>query len=223
MKEPVKAMLETIDRHAASTAEVLGRDHIDPRVMAAVSRVPREQFVPEDERHLAHGDHPLPIGHGQTISQPFIVAFMTDLLDLQPAHRVLEVGTGCGYQAAVLAELAGQVDTIEVVPELAAEARALLARLGYANVRVHVGDGRLGLEDLAPFDRIIVTAAPEQVPEALTRQLAPGGRLVIPVGAAPWQQTLTIIDKDAEGRLTERRTIGVAFVPLVTGGSRDAP
>jgi protein-L-isoaspartate(D-aspartate) O-methyltransferase len=217
MKEPVKAMLETIDRHAASTAEVLGRDHIDPRVMAAVSRVPREQFVPADERHLAHGDHPLPIGHGQTISQPFIVAFMTDLLDLQPAHRVLEVGTGCGYQAAVLAELADSVDTIEVVPELAAEARAQLVRLGYANVRVHVGDGRLGLEDRAPFDRIIVTAAPERVPEALTRQLAPGGRLVIPVGAGPWQQTLLIVEKDEEGRLAERRTIGVAFVPLVAG------
>ncbi|MEZ5906584.1 MAG: protein-L-isoaspartate(D-aspartate) O-methyltransferase [Geminicoccaceae bacterium] len=184
-QDPIGAMLEAIDRHAASTAKALGRDHIDPRVMAAVARVPRDQFVPEADRHLAWGDHPLPIGHGQTISQPFIVAFMTDLLDLQPAHRVLEVGTGCGYQAAVLAELADSVDTIEVVPELAAAARAQLARLGYANVRVHVGDGRLGLEDRAPFDRIIVTAAPERVPEALTRQLAPGGRLVIPVGAGP--------------------------------------
>lgn len=216
-------MLEAIDRHAASTAEVLGRDHIDPRVMDAVARVPREEFVPESERHLAHGDHPLPIGHGQTISQPFIVAFMTDLLDLQPAHRVLEVGTGCGYQAAVLAELADSVDTIEVVPDLAAAARALLARLGYANVSVHVGDGRLGLEDRAPFDRIIVTAAPERVPEALTRQLAPGGRLVIPVGTGPWQQALMIIDKDAEGHLAEQRTIGVAFVPLVAGGNGNAP
>lgn len=216
-------MLEAIDRHAAATADVLGRDHIDPRVMAAVAAVPREQFVPEGERHLAHGDHPLPIGHGQTISQPFIVAFMTDLLDLQPAHRVLEVGTGCGYQSAVLAELADSVDTIEVVPALAADARAQLARLGYTNVRVHVGDGRLGLEDRAPFDRIIVTAAPERVPEALTRQLAPGGRLVIPTGAGPWQQKLLIVDKDARGGLAERRTIGVAFVPLVAGGNGDAP
>ncbi len=215
-------MLAAIDRHAASTAEALGRDHIDPRVMAAIARVPREQFVPESRRHLAHGDHPLPIGHGQTISQPFIVAFMTDLLDLQPEHRVLEVGTGCGYQAAVLAELVDSVDTIEVVPELAAEARAQLARLGHADVRVHVGDGRLGLAEFAPFDRIVVTAAPERVPEALTRQLAPGGRLVIPVGAGPWQQTLLIVDKDEEGRLSERRTIGVAFVPLVAGSNGGA-
>ena len=216
-KDPVQAMLQTIDRHAATVQAVLGRDHVDPRVMAAIARVPRTHFVPEADRHLAHGDHPLPIGHGQTISQPFIVAFMTDLLDLQPDHRVLEIGTGCGYQAAVLAELAREVDTIELVPELAAQARAVLVELGYRNVRVHDGDGRLGLEASAPFDRIIVTAAPERVPEALTRQLAPNGRLVIPVGGSPGRQGLLVINKDEKGRLTERRTIGVAFVPLLAG------
>ena len=214
-KVSVENMLETIDRHASTVQAALGRDHIHPRVMAAVGRVPREIFVLEADRHLAYGDHPLPIGHGQTISQPFIVAFMTDLLDLQADHRVLEVGTGCGYQTAVLAELAREVDSIEVVPELAARARAVLAELGHGHVRVHEGDGHLGLEERAPFDRIIVTAAPERVPEALTGQLASNGRLVIPVGAGPWQQTLLVIDKDEAGRLKERRTIGVAFVPLV--------
>ncbi len=214
-KVPVEKMLETIDRHASTVQATLGRDHIHPRVMAAIGRVPRENFVPETDRHLAYGDHPLPIGHGQTISQPFIVALMTDLLDLQAHHRVLEVGTGCGYQTAVLAELAREIDSIEVVPELVVRARAVLAELGHKHVRVHEGDGRLGFEERAPFDRIIVTAAPERVPEALTGQLASNGRLVIPVGNGPWQQTLVVIDKDEDGHLRERRTIGVAFVPLV--------
>ena len=217
MAEPIDRMLATIDLHARSCKEALGRDHIEPRVLAAMRRVPRELFVPEANRALAFGDHPLPIGHHQTISQPFIVAFMTDLLDVRPDHRVLEVGTGCGYQAAVLAELAQRVETIEVVPELARRARATLLDLGYRNIVVHEGDGHAGLPDLAPFDRIIVTAAPAAVPPALLEQLAPNGRLVIPVGAH-FDQHLSIIDKDEAGRLHERRTIGVAFVPL-TGGS----
>jgi protein-L-isoaspartate(D-aspartate) O-methyltransferase len=216
MAEPIERMLATIDLHARSCRQALGRDHIDPRVLAAMRRVPRELFVPEANRALAYGDHPLPIGQGQTISQPFIVAFMTDLLDVQPGHRVLEVGTGCGYQAAVLAELADAVETIEVVPELARRARATLLDLGYRNIVVHEGDGHAGLPDRAPFDRIIVTAAPAEVPEALLEQLAPNGRLVIPVGGR-FEQQLLLVDKDEAGGLHERPTIGVAFVPLVGG------
>jgi protein-L-isoaspartate(D-aspartate) O-methyltransferase len=216
MAEPIERMLATIDLHARSCRQALGREHIDPRVLAAMRRVPRELFVPEANRALAYGDHPLPIGQGQTISQPFIVAFMTDLLDVQPGHRVLEVGTGCGYQAAVLAELADAVETIEVVPELARRARATLLDLGYRNIVVHEGDGHAGLPDRAPFDRIIVTAAPAEVPEALLEQLAPNGRLVIPVGGR-FEQQLLLVDKDEAGGLHERRTIGVAFVPLVGG------
>ena len=220
MAEPIDRMLATIDLHAKSCRQALGRDHIDPRVLAAMRRVPRELFVPNENRALAYSDHPLPIGHGQTISQPFIVAFMTDLLDLQPGHRVLEVGTGCGYQAAVLAELAAAVETIEVVPELARRARAMLEELGYPNIVVHEGDGHAGLPDRAPFDRIIVTAAPAEVPPALLEQLAANGRLVIPVGER-FGQELIIIDKDEAGGLHQRRTIGVAFVPLTGGEPAD--
>jgi protein-L-isoaspartate(D-aspartate) O-methyltransferase len=220
MAEPIDAMLATIDRHARGCRAALGRGHIDPRVKDAMRRVPRDRFVPEENRALAYGDHPLPIGHGQTISQPFIVAFMTDLLDVRPGHLVLEVGTGCGYQAAVLAELADRVETIEVVPELVRRARATLEELGYQNITVHEGDGHAGLPDRAPFDRIIVTAAPDRVPQALIDQLAPHGRLVIPVGSR-YDQELLLVDKDADGRVHSERTIGVAFVPLVHGEPRD--
>lgn len=221
MTEPVDRMLATIDRHARLCADALGRDHVEPRVLEAMRRVPRERFVPDANRALAYGDHPLPIGHGQTISQPFIVAFMTDLLNVQPGLRVLEVGTGCGYQAAVLAALGASVETIEIVPELAEAARRTLAALGYDEVIVHVRDGHAGLPERAPFDRIIVTAAPDRVPEALVEQLAPGGRLLIPVGG-PLDQHLLLIDKDAAGRVSERRTLAVAFVPLTGGGGRQA-
>ncbi len=219
MTEPIDRMLTAIDLHAKSCRAALGRDHIDPRVKDAMRRVPRELFVPEENRAFAYGDHPLPIGRGQTISQPFIVAFMTDLLDVQPEHRVLEIGTGCGYQAAVLGELAAEVLTIEVVEDLAKQARATLHDLGYRNIVVHQGDGHAGLPDKAPFDRVLVTAAPGQVPKPLIDQLAPGGRLVIPVGGR-FEQYIRVIDKDEQGRTHERRTIPVAFVPL-TGG--DAP
>jgi protein-L-isoaspartate(D-aspartate) O-methyltransferase len=217
MAEPVEQMLATIDRHARACRAVLGRDRIDPAVLAAIRRVPRERFVPEDSRAFAHGDHPLSIGHGQTISQPFIVALMTDLLNVAPGQHVLEVGTGCGYQAAVLAELGAAVETIEIVPELALTARQTLAALGQERVTVHVGDGHGGLPERAPFDRIIVTAAPPEVPGALLEQLAPGGRLVIPVGS--WHaQELLVIEKGDEGRLRERRVLPVAFVPLTGQG-----
>lgn len=217
MSDPIEEMLATINRHAASCRPALGRRQIDQRVLDAMRRVPRERFVPEAERAFACGDHPLPIGHGQTISQPFIVAFMTDLLDVHVGQRVLEIGAGCGYQAAVLAELGALVETIEIVPELAAAAKRTLAELGYDMVHVHARDGHGGLPELAPFDRIIATAAPEQVPSALLEQLAPGGRLVIPVGRRHGQELL-LIDKDEAGGLHQRRTLPVAFVPL-TGGA----
>ncbi len=220
MAEPVDRMLATIDLHARSCAGALGRDHIDPRVLDAMRRVPRERFVPEESRDLAYGDYPLPIGEGQTISQPFIVAFMTDLLDVQPGQVVLDIGTGCGYQAAVLAEMGAVVETVEIVSVLAAAASRTLDGLGYARVRVHTRDGHAGLPEQAPFDRIIVAAAPGRVPPALLEQLANGGRLVIPVGGRYGQQLL-LIDKDETGRLSERRTLPVAFVPL-TGGPPEA-
>ena len=219
MADPVEAMLAAIDRHARSCRRELGRDQISPRVMDAMARVPRERFVPAEHQGRAYGDHPLPIGWGQTISQPFVVAFMTDLLDVRAGMRVLEIGTGCGYQAAVLAEMGAEVETLEIVPELARAASALLASLGYESVQVHEGDGRLGLPARAPYDRIIVTAAPKAVPGTLLAQLASGGRLIAPVGGGDHQDIL-VIDKDEDGALHERRTLPVAFVPL-TGVADD--
>jgi protein-L-isoaspartate(D-aspartate) O-methyltransferase len=194
--------------------QIRGRDVRDPRVLAALARVPREQFVPEGSRHEAYEDHPVPIGHGQTISQPYIVAFMTEALRLQPSHRVLEIGTGCGYQTAVLAELAREVYSVEVIPSLADEARDRLDALGYRNVHIHVGDGHRGWPEHAPYDRILVAAAAESVPPALVEQLADTGILIIPVGA--WNQELRILQKHGP-RVDLLGTLGVRFVPLVRG------
>jgi len=188
------------------------RDIRDERVLAAMARVPRHLFVPESERDAAYDDRPLPIGHGQTISQPYIVAYMTQALEIRRSDRVLEIGTGSGYQAAVLAELAGQVFTMEIVEPLAERSRATLAGLGYRNVEVRTGNGYLGWPEEAPFDRIIVTAAPEAVPPALEAQLAEGGIMVIPVGAPT--QVLTVIRRTAGG-LTTEQTLPVLFVPMV--------
>ena len=185
----------------------------DARVLDAMRRVPRDRFVPTDIAHLAYQDSALPIGHGQTISQPYIVAYMTEALDVQPHHRVLEIGTGSGYQAAVLSALVKEVYTIEIVPPLAARARDTLAALGYGNVHVRDGDGYGGWPEHAPFARIIVTAAPARIPQPLIDQLAPGGIMVIPVGERNSMQWMTIIEKKATG-IVERRTIAVAFVPL---------
>ena len=185
----------------------------DARVLDAMRRVPRDRFVPADIAHLAYQDSALPIGHGQTISQPYIVAYMTEALDVQPHHRVLEIGTGSGYQAAVLSALVKEVYTIEIVPPLAARARDTLAALGYANVHVRDGDGYGGWPEHAPFARIIVTAAPARIPQPLIDQLATGGIMVIPVGERDAMQWMTIIEKKATG-IVERRTIAVAFVPL---------
>jgi protein-L-isoaspartate(D-aspartate) O-methyltransferase len=186
-----------------------------PALLRAMRATPRHLFMPDNVRPLAYADRPLPIGHGQTISQPYIVAFMTELLDPAPGHKVLEIGTGSGYQAAVLARLAGQVYSIEIVPELAREATALLRKLGLDNVTVRNGDGYQGWPEQSPFDRIIVTAAPPELPEALLRQLKPGGRLVAPVGRTPFTQELIVVDKAADGKIRKRSSIPVRFVPMV--------
>jgi len=194
--------------------QIAARDIRDTRVLEAMRRVPRDRFVPVLYRAAAYEDHPLSIGYGQTISQPYIVAWMTEALQLTPASRVLEVGTGSGYQAAVLAEIAQSVYTIEIVGELAQEAKKTLSELGYRNVQVRHGDGYRGWPEAAPFDGIIVTAAPDHVPQPLVDQLKMGGRMVIPVGGQDEIQQMTVITKTASG-VVSRQTIPVRFVPLV--------
>jgi protein-L-isoaspartate(D-aspartate) O-methyltransferase len=192
---------------------IRSRGIADERVLQAMRTVPREKFVPEEMASRAYEDRPLPIGQGQTISQPYIVAYMTEALGVLNGHRVLEIGTGSGYQAAILGELAREVYTIEIVPELARRAADTLRTLGYAHVRVRAGDGYAGWPEEAPFDRIIVTAAPEQIPQPLIDQLAVAGRLVVPVGAQGGAQWITIVEKTEQG-IVQRRTIPVAFVPF---------
>jgi protein-L-isoaspartate(D-aspartate) O-methyltransferase len=187
------------------------------QVIQAMLKVPRHEFVPEGMRPRAYENRPLPIGHDQTISQPLIVGIMTDLLDLTPASVVLEVGTGSGYQAAVLAVCSKEVYTIEIIRELGEEARDKLGRLGYRNVEVRVGDGYHGWGEHAPFDAIMVTAAPGHIPAPLVEQLKAGGKMIIPVGPSFSTQYLTLVEKDKDGKVTTRQVLPVAFVPL-TGG-----
>jgi protein-L-isoaspartate(D-aspartate) O-methyltransferase len=207
-------LLDTIAREVALFGTGDGDRRLDGRVLAALAKVPREQFVPADLAARAYDNRPLPIGHGQTISQPLIVGIMTHLLRLPPEARVLEVGTGSGYQTAILAELAKEVVTIEVVEALAAEATAKLRALGYDNITFRTGDGAAGCPERAPFDAIMVTAAAGSIPHALIDQLAPRGRLVIPIGSDPLAQDLFLVDKDRHGRMRQRRLFPVAFVPL---------
>jgi protein-L-isoaspartate(D-aspartate) O-methyltransferase len=197
-----------------------GSFSLDPAVRGALLRVPREHFVPAADLDLAYLNRPLPIGHGQTISQPLVVALMTQHLHLGPGARVLEVGTGSGYQAAILAELVDLVVTIEVVRPLADSARRKLEALGYTNIEYRVGDGGAGAPDRAPFDGIIVTAAARTVPEALLDQLKPGGRMVVPVGNTPGSQLLLLLTKRADGQVDRRTLFPVAFVPLTGGAAR---
>ncbi len=204
---------------ARETAVETGRREFDVRVMAALDRTPRHRFVPAAQVPYAYDNRPLPIGHGQTISQPYIVALMTDLIQPQLGHKVLEIGTGSGYQAAVLAELVEQVYTIEIIEPLAVQATKVLKDLNYANVQTRVGDGYYGWEDAAPFDAILVTAAASHVPPPLIAQLKPGGRMVIPVGARFLTQHLLLVEKQADGSLTTRQILPVRFVPLTGGPS----
>ncbi|MCZ4094515.1 protein-L-isoaspartate(D-aspartate) O-methyltransferase [Sinorhizobium psoraleae] len=205
-------MVEVIEIQTDLASEELGKAALDERVLAAMRRVPRHLFVPAAVAPFAYEDMPLPIGFDKTLSQPFIVALMTDLLAPQPHESVLEVGTGLGYQAAILAELAGQIWSVEIIEEFASHAEALLQRLGTSNVGIRIGDGSRGWPERAPFDKILVTAAAEEPPPALLEQLKPMGRLVLPVGSE--EQLLTVIDKDSAGQLEARQLIPVRFSQL---------
>ena len=203
--------------------DIAGRGISDPRVLEAMRSVPRHRFLDPRQARDAYGDHPLPIGSGQTISQPYIVAHMTELVRPRPGDRALEIGTGSGYQAAVLSPLVDHVYTIEIVPELAERAAGVLAGLGYDNVTVRQGDGWAGWPQHAPFDVIVVTAAPDEVPSALLGQLAEGGRMVIPVGPVHAVQELRLIEKLESGELRDRRIAPVRFVPMTGGDGSPRP
>ncbi len=211
-------MARVIQRHASGVGAALPDGRVSATVLAALARVPRHEFVPPALAEAAYEDRPLPIGHGQTISQPFIVALMTELARLGPGRKLLEVGTGSAYQAAVAAETGVEVYSIEIIRPLARQARARLDRLGHGAVRTRHGDGYFGWPEAAPFDAILVTAAAGHVPPPLVRQLKPGGRMVIPVGGGGFSfQHLVLIEKDEEGLVTSRQLLPVRFVPL-TGG-----
>ena len=208
------ALVDEIAGDVRMTARYLGRDRLDTRVLEAIETVPRHEFVPGEQRRFAYDNRPLPIGYGQTISQPYIVAIMTELIEPGATDVILEVGTGSGYQAAVLAELVETVCTIEIIPELAQRARRDLTRLGYRNIRAREGDGYYGWPECGPFDGIVVTAGASHVPPPLIEQLKPGGKLVIPVGSRFLVQQLVLVDKDENGEVTTRQILPVRFVPL---------
>jgi protein-L-isoaspartate(D-aspartate) O-methyltransferase len=208
-------MVDVVAIHADLSSDEIGRAALDERVLAVMGEVPRHEFVLGPLAHLAYEDSPLPIGFDKTVSQPFIVALMTDLLEVRPHHRVLDVGTGLGYQAAILSKLARQVWTVEIVEEFAQEAEARLRRLGSPNVMIRTGDGSRGWAEHAPFDRILVAAAAEEAPRALLDQLKPEGRLVMPVGSAE-SQMLAVFEKNAAGRVARRDVLPVRFGQLET-------
>lgn len=218
----LEQMMRDIESEVAVTRHLIGKNHLDPRVLEAMRQVPRHEFVPADERSVAYLNGPLPIGCGQTISQPYIVALMTDLLAPTAGNVILEVGAGSGYQTAVLARLVQQVYSIERIPELADGARERLQRLGYRNAEVRCGDGYRGWPERAPFDGIIVTAAAPHIPRPLVDQLKPGARLVLPVGGRFYGQTLVLVERGGDGALHSRAVLDVAFVPL-TGNGHDQP
>jgi len=214
MNEPAinRANFDAARKRLMEELSVTGFNPMDARALAAMSHVPRHEFVPDDKQSLAYTDMALPIGHGQTISQPYIVVLMTTRLNLQPSDRVLEIGTGSGYQAAVLAQLAAEVHTVEIIEPLSQRAAATLSRLGCHNVHLHVGDGCNGWPEAAPFDAVIVTCAPEQVPQPLVEQLKDGGRMIIPIGPE-WDQNLVLLRKQG-GRLEQSAVLPVRFVPM---------
>ena len=210
-------MVAEIEAMYAETRTETGLARMSPAVRAAMGKVERHRLVPQSNLGAAYRNHPLPIGSGQTISQPYIVALSTDLLGLKGGESVLDVGTGSGYQAAVLAEIASKVSSIEIIPSLGEEARKRLQGLGYGNIEIKIGDGYQGWPEQAPFDAIVVTAAAPQVPPALVAQLKPGGRMVIPVGGNSEIQYLKLLTKRADGGVDEKRVLPVRFVPLVPG------
>ena len=210
----MQVLLDEIRAEVSETWQYTGRAALAPRVLDAFAEVPRHAFLPDTLRAAAYINRPLPIGHGQTISQPYIVALMTDLLDPEPDDIVLEIGTGSGYQAAVLAKLVKQVYSLEIVAALAEQASERLRRLGYGNIEVRQGDGHAGWPEHAPFDAIIVTAAAPDIPPVLIEQLKPGGRFLIPVGSRYSGQDLLLIEKDRHGRVSQKSVLPVIFVPL---------
>jgi len=214
-KNGQQRMIGDIEGEVAFTRHMIGRDHLAPQVMAAMCEVPRDAFVPPDLLDAAFDNGPLPIGYGQTISQPYIVALMTDMLQLQPEYRVLEIGTGSGYQTAILSQLCRQVYSMEVVPELSESAQRLFQQLGYDNILTRTGNGYEGWPEHAPYDGIIVTAAASEIPHALMEQLKPGGKMVIPVGEPYSHQELFLVEKDPQGEIRIQAILGVAFVPLI--------
>jgi protein-L-isoaspartate(D-aspartate) O-methyltransferase len=213
-------LVQEVEADVRLTSGYLGTDKLDPAVMRALGTVLRERFVPEALRGLAYANHPLPIGQGQTISQPYIVAVMSHLTAIRSGDRVYELGTGSGYQAAVLAEMGAEVYTVEIVAELARGAAKLLAELGYDKVHVRTGDGYLGWPEAAPFDAVIVTAAGPEIPQALVDQLRVGGRLVMPLGGEAPSQELVVVTKGADGGLQRRDVLPVRFVPITGAGVR---
>ena len=221
MKNKHKCLIDEIESEAKYTASFTGRKKFDERVMSAMGEILREKFVDSNYQALAYENAPLPIGFGQTISQPYIVALMTDLLELTPESIVLEIGTGSGYQAAVLSKLAKKVYTIERVDELAESASQRLKDLGYENIETRFYDGYTGWFEKAPFDGIIVTAAVSHIPPALIEQLKPGGRMVIPIGLPYMHQELMLLTKDEEGKTHTQSLLAVVFVPLITDKEGD--
>lgn len=220
MKENIKYLIEDIESEVRYTSHYIGKSKLDKRVMRAMAKVPREQFVPAHLKVNAYDNGPLPIGHGQTISQPYIVALMSDLLALEPGHRVLEIGTGSGYQTAILAELCAMVFTVERIAELSQLAEQRFARLEYKNIKTRIGNGYQGWPEHAPYDGIIVTAAASHIPQPLIDQLTPGGNLVIPVGVSRFTQSLRLVKKDLQGDIEIKDILDVAFVPLVNDEGR---
>ena len=218
----LERMLSDIRSEVALTHHLTGKNALDPRVMAAMADVPRDAFVPEDLRYAAFANGPLPIGNGQTISQPYIVALMTDMIAPQSGHRVLEIGTGSGYQTAVLSLLCDTVYSIELIATLTDAASRRLEGLGYHNVVTRHANGYQGWPEHAPYDGILVTAAASHIPPALVEQLRPGGRMAIPVGEPYGSQNLVLVEKDATGRSASRAILGVAFVPLIDRPPRTA-
>ncbi|MEN8107303.1 MAG: protein-L-isoaspartate(D-aspartate) O-methyltransferase [Pseudomonadota bacterium] len=208
------AMVKEIEDDVRRTSLALDKESLDPAVMAAMASVPRHRLVPAKMRDDAYENRPLPIGHGQTISQPYVVAVMTDLMKITPDSTVLEIGTGSGYQAAILGKLAAQVYTIEIIEPLATLARENLQALGYENIEVRIGDGYYGWEEHAPFDAIVVTAAASHIPPPLIEQLRPGGYMIIPVGSRFMVQQLVLVEKDNNSTVTTRQILPVRFVPL---------